>query len=435
MTEIREPLRAALERLRSRSLLRKVVENAGWQMTPKLLRVATGVLVGVWVARYLGPKGYGSLNFAVAFTALFFPFAELGLPSIVVRDLVRHPERRATIVSSAIALRLAGTGVSICLIICCSLLLRPRDVHSLAMAVAVALSFIPQAWDIVDYDYQARMRPAPITITRAASLVVFSAVKVILILVRAPVICFALAISGEAALCALVFRHLARGLRLAAAARRQMLDLLSSSWPLAISALSVILYMQIDQVMLGQMAGDRAVGIFSAAVRISQSWFFVPIAVVAAAAPALTTAHQASEQDYQRQLHTVMRSLFWMGVAAAVLLSVLSRQIVGYLYGVRYHEAGTVLAIHAWAGMFATLGLSSGPWFVNAGLLRLRMINTAVGAMVNCSLNLYAIPRFGVVGAAVSTLVSYAVAGFLMNALDRRSWPLFSMQIRSLTFR
>jgi PST family polysaccharide transporter len=435
MNAIPQPLRVALERLRSRSLLRKVVENTGWQMTPKLLRVVVGLLVGVWVARYLGPKRFGTLNFAIAFAALFFPVAELGLPSIVVRDLVRHPDRRSEILSSAIVLRLAGAAVSIALIVLGSLLLRPGDMGSLAMTLAVGLSFIAQAWDIIDYDYQARMRPAPITITRSASLLTFSAVKVTLILAHAPLICFAIAITGEATMTAVVFRHLAGNLRLTAATRWQMLDLLSSSWPLAISALSVILYMQIDQVMLGQMVGDRAVGIFSAAVRVSQSWFFVPMAVVAAAAPALTAAHQTSERDYHRQLLTVVRSLHWMGITAAVLLSGFSREIVRFLYGASYHEAAAVLAIHAWAGIFATLGVSSGAWFVNAGLLRLRMINTAVGAVVNCLLNLYAIPRFGVVGAAVSTLVSYGVAGFLMNAVDRRSRPLFSMQIRSLTFR
>jgi len=187
--------------------------------------------------------------------------------------------------------------------------------------------------------------------------------------------------------------------------------------------------------MLGQMLGDRAVGIFSAAVRISQSWYFVPMAAVAAAAPALTAAHQRSERDYRRQLLTVVRSLYWMGVAAAVVLSASSREIIKYLYGASYQEAGTVLAIHAWAGIFATLGLASGAWFLNADLLRLRMVNTAIGAVVNCALNLYAIPRYGVVGAAVSTLVSYAVAGFLLNALDPRSRPLFDMQFRSVTFR
>ena len=435
MIGIRQPLYIALERLRSRLLLRKVLENAGWQMAPKVLRVLVGLLVGVWVARYLGPKGFGALNFAIAFTALFFPVAQLGLQSIVVRELVRHPERRAEILSSAIILRLTGAFLSIALFAGCSWLLRPGDVRSLAMAVAIGLSFIAQAWDIIDYDYQARMTPAPITITRSVSLLTFAAVKVALILAHAPLIYFALAISGEAMMSALVFRYLARGLRLASATWSQMLYLLHTSWPLAIAALSVILYMQIDQVMLGQMAGNRAVGIFSAAVRVSQSWFFVPMAAVAAAAPALTAAHQSSEHDYHRQLLAVVRSLFWMGTIAAVLISALSREIVGLLYGARYREAATVLAIHAWAGIFATFGLSSGAWFLNAGLLKLRMVYTAVGALVNCSLNLYAIPRFGVVGAAVSTLVSYAVAGFLMNAVDRRSRPVFRMQLRSLSFR
>jgi PST family polysaccharide transporter len=437
--KVRNTMFALLDRYRGRSLLRKVAENAGWQMTDKVLRAVVGLLVGVWVARYLGPKGFGSLNFAIAFTAIFQPATDLGLQAVVIRDLVRSPHRRREILGSAIVLRLLGAAVSIVLIAVCALLSRPGDMVSLGIDVAVALSFVAQAWDIIDYDYQSRMRPRPIVITRLVSLLAFAAVKVMLIMMRAPVIWFALTVSGEAAMSAVVFRRLAAsapgGLHLSAATRAEIADLLRASWPLAISALSVILYMRIDQVMLGEMLGDRAVGVFSAAVRISESWFFVPMAVVAAAAPALTAAHQSSESAYRRQLLAVVRALYWLGLAAAVLLSFSSHAVIQFLYGDGYREAGSVLAVHAWAGVFASLGLASGPWFVNAGLLRLRMVYTMIGAVVNCMLNLYAIPHYGVVGAAVSTLVSYGAAGFLLNACNRNSRPMFGMQLRSLTFR
>ena len=425
-------------RLRGRLLLRLVVGNAGWQMTDKLLKMAVSLIVGIWVARYLGPRNFGSLNFAIAFAALFFPMTELGLQSIVIRDLVRFPDSRPEILASAVVLRLAGAGIAIFLAVIAVLLLRPRDPHSLAMVAAIALSFVPQAWDIVDYDYQARMRPVPIVTTRVVSLLTFAVVKVMLILGRAPVVWFALAVSAEAAMSAVIFGLLAasspEGLRLSAAVRGQMRNLLRGSWPLAISALSVILYMRIDQVMLGQMLSDRAVGIFSAAVRISESWYFVPMAVMAAAAPALTSAHQTSEGDYRRRLLAVVRSLYWLGIAAAAIFGLAAAPIIHLLYGSGYAEAASVLRVHAWAGVFASLGVSSSPWFVNGGLLKLRMINTIIGAFVNCLLNLYAIPHFGVVGAAVATLVSYAVAGFALNGLDARSRPVFVMQLRSIAF-
>jgi PST family polysaccharide transporter len=216
--------------------------------------------------------------------------------------------------------------------------------------------------------------------------------------------------------------------------KEYILDLLRNSWPLAISSLSVILYMRIDQVMLGQILGNDAVGIFSAAVRISESWYFVPMAICAAVAPALTAAHQRSSAEYQRKLLAVTRVLVWLGIAVGAVLTFNADRIIALLYGRGFTGAGAVLAVHAWAGVLASLGLASGPWFINAGLTRLRMLNTVLGAVANVALNLYMVRRYGAVGAALSTLVSFCLAGFVLNAASARSRPMFWLQLRSLAF-
>jgi PST family polysaccharide transporter len=193
--------------------------------------------------------------------------------------------------------------------------------------------------------------------------------------------------------------------------------------------------MRIDQVMLGQMLGNSAVGIFAAAVRISEFWYFIPMSVTAAVAPALTAAHQRSDEEYKRKLLAVTRAMVWLAVAAGAALAFNAERVISLLYGGGYAGAGTVLAVHAWAGLFASLGLASGPWFINAGLTRLRMLNTVIGAAANVALNLYVIRRFGAVGAAMSTLVSYCLAGFVLNALSARSRPVFWLQLRSFAFK
>jgi PST family polysaccharide transporter len=430
---------AAIRKLWSRALLRKLVHNTAWQITDKVLRMVLGLLVGVWVARYLGPARFGLLNFGVAFSALFMPLADIGLQVIVVRELVRRPDDRARIISSAIALRLLGSAIAILLACLCVLILRPEDPQSLAMVAIICLSFFPQALDVIEFDYQSRMHPVPIVIVRIASLVLFAGVKLWMIATSAPVTWFAVAVTGEASVSAILFWAMARSgagsARLSAVEPAAMRELVRSAWPLAISSLSVILYMRIDQVMLGQMLGNEAVGIFSAAVRISESWYFVPMAMAAAAAPALTAAHQKSQEDYRRKLLAVTRALVWLGVAVAAVLTFNASRVISLLYGPGYQEAGAVLALHAWAGVFASLGVASGPWFINAGLTRLRMLNTLAGAVVNIVLNFYVIRRYGVLGAAASTLASYCLAGFVLNALSSRSRPMFRLQLRSFAFR
>jgi PST family polysaccharide transporter len=430
---------ATLKELWGRAQLRKVVHNAAWQITDKVLRMIFSLAVGLWIARYLGPVNFGLLNFAIAFALLFTPIADVGLQAIVMREIVRRPDDHSRIVASAIVLRLLGAFAANLLACACVLVLRPGDTQSLIMVAAISLSFVPQALDVIEFDYQAQMRPAPVVIVRVISLVLFVAVRIWMVTAEAPVAWFAAAVTAEAGVSALLFWQLsrsgARRLRILAADRHEMRQLLLSSWPLAVSSLSILLYMRIDQVMLGQILGNGAVGIFSAAVRISEFWYFVPMSVAAAVAPALTAAHQRSEAEYRRKLLAVTRVMVWLGVAAGAMLAFNADRVISLLYGPGYAAAGTVLAVHAWAGVLAGLGLASGPWFINAGLTRLRMLNTLIGAGANVALNLFVIRRFGVVGAAMSTLASYCLAGFVLNALSARSRPMFWLQLRSFAFR
>lgn len=431
--------RSHIENLKGRVVLRKVLGNTLWQLTDKIARMLLGLVVGIWIARYLGPHQFGMLNFAIAFVALFSPFADIGLQAVLVRELVRRPEARAQIVASGLLLRLAGAGVAVCLACLSIALTRPTDVESQLLVLAVALSFWPQAWDVIDFDYQARMHPRPMVAIRTISLVAFSILKIAFIIGEAKVIWFAIAIAGEAGLSALWMRWLfarqAPRFSIAEGSLQEAKHLLANSWPMALAGLSVVLYMRIDQVMLGQLLSDEMLGIFSAAVRISESWYLIPMAIAVAVAPVLTAAHQESEEQYNRKLVLLIRAVLLASIVIGGLLAFWSDAVVGLLYGDKYDTAGSVLVIHAWAGIFAGLGVATGPWFVNAGLLKYRMVHTLAGAGANVALNYYLIPRFGVQGAAVSTLISYSLAAFWLNALNKRTIPIFQLQLRALLMR
>ena len=86
-------LRARLVELRGRPALMKAGNNAAWLIGERLGRILVGLLVTLWVARYLGPDQYGQLSFAMASAALMGAFAGLGLDQIVVRDIARNPAR------------------------------------------------------------------------------------------------------------------------------------------------------------------------------------------------------------------------------------------------------------------------------------------------------------------------------------------------------
>jgi O-antigen/teichoic acid export membrane protein len=416
---------------------RTVVGNSGWRVATYLPKIVSTLIVGTWVARYLGPSRFGSLNFAIAFVALYTFLCEVASQQIVVRELVWRPQDRPGIVASAVTLRLIGACLAIVLAIGSICLFRSQDRGAQLLVLVIALSLVPQAWDVIDFDYQARLDSRPIAFIRTASMIVFSAFKVGMILLGAGVVWFAWAVVGEAALSAYVMRRrLGRILpefRLYRAALPEMKRLLHTSWPLALSGLTVAVYMRIDQVMLGEMLGNHAVGIFSAAVRLSESWYFVPAALVAGAAPALTAVHRRSRKEFNRALLLVMRPICWLSILAAVALSFGSGPVVRLLFGVKYAESATILMIHSWAGIFSALGLCSGPWFVNDNIQKLGMVNTICGAATNILVNLILIPRYGPIGAAVATLISQFVAAMGMNVISKKTRPLLVLQLKALT--
>lgn len=417
-----------------RHLLQAVAGNAGWLVADKLIRLGLGLIVGVWIARYLGPSRFGLLNFAIAFVALFSTASNLGLQGVIVRDLVTVADRRESLLGSALGLRFIGSALAVVLAAGTIGLMRPNDRESVQIVWIVALMLLPQAWDVIEFDYQARVNARPIVIIRGLSFLISSAVKVLLIVLGATLAAFAWVTTGEIVLSAVLISAYARRQgtlpRLTSATLTELRYLLRTGWPLMITSLSVVLYWRIDQVMLGQMAGDAAVGLFSAAVRISEVWYFIPIALSNSAAPALTAIFQRSHTEFLEKLATFIRLMAAIGIAVAVIFTLFAKPIVVALYGPAYLRSSTILAIHGWAGIFVAVGVVSANWFINTGRFNYLMYQTLAGAVCNIGLNLFLIPRYAGVGAAMATVVSQIVSTMLMNALAAKTHELFFVQLR-----
>jgi PST family polysaccharide transporter len=423
-------------KLSGRHLLQRTIGNTAWLIADKLIRLGFGLVVGVWTARYLGPARFGLLNYAVAFVALFSVLSNLGMQGVLVRDLVKHPDRNKALLGSAFLLRLVGSVLAVVLAVLAIKMLRGGDSDAMGIIAIVALMLIPQAWDVIELDYQSRVDVRPIVIIRGLSFVAFSGLKVLLIVTGGTLSEFAWAMTGEIAMSALLLSVYARSQgtlpRLSSARKAELKHLARECWPVMVSSLSIVLYWRIDQVMLGQMVSDAAVGVFSAAVRISEVWYFIPVSVASSIAPGLTAAYGRSPAEYLAKLRKILGLMTALGIAIAVALTLCSKLIVALLYGKLYAESAAILAIHGWAGAFVAIGVVSSSWYINTGRLKYSMYQTMTGAVCNVALNALLIPRYAGIGAAVATVVSQLLAAVLLNALSKPTRELFAVQMLSL---
>ena len=426
---------AASRFIRGRPFLRQLLGNGIWRVGDNVFRMGFGLLVSVYVARYLHPTGFGLISFAAAMATLVTAIAQFGMQTVVVRDLVRRPEDRAAILGSALVLRLVTGALSILLAMGATALLRPGDIRAVIVVLIVASVALPRAWDVVDYDYQARIQAGPVVIARNVGFVAFAVLRVFLVLVHAPLEAFAVAITGEQVLASMLLIRQWRtdGLTVGmlSANGRELRDLVVTTWPLVIAGLSMVVYMRIDQIMLATMMGDAGVGLFSAAIKISEALYFIPAAATATVAPAMTAAYRRSGAEYERQMLRVMRVLVWFGLGIAAIFSGFSHFIIVKLYGPAYAPATGVLAIHAWIYVLVTLNYCGNQWLLDHGYFHCNMYQTLGGAAVNIALNLALIPRMGIVGAAIASFAGQFASVMVMMAVIPKTRPLFRLQLVS----
>lgn len=401
-------------KLKDRHELQRAIDNTGWLFADKVIRMGLGLLVGIWIARYLGPAQFGLLSFAGSFATLFSAVALLGLESIIVRELVRNPASHNDILGTTFFLRLLSGGISFAASLLTIVIVRPEEPTTHLLVALAGGMLIFQAVDVIDLWFQSEVKSRYVVMAKNSAFLCSAAIKVVLILTKASLAAFAVVNALELALGAvgltIVYRLNGQFIsrwRVRVATVRQ---LLTESFPLVLSGIVFMVYLRIDQVMLGQMVGDKEVGIYAAAVRVAEIWYFIPTAVVSSVFPNIIKARESDENEFYRRLQRLYNLMAFMGYFIAIPLTFGAGLIINLLFGPQYAAAGPMLALLVWAGLFANLAVARNAYLFAMNWSRLLFFVVCLGALANVGLNLLLIPRLGGMGAVIASCVSYWVA-------------------------
>jgi O-antigen/teichoic acid export membrane protein len=191
------------EKVKHRPNLLLALSNTGWLFADKVVRLGVGLLVGVWIARYLGPEQFGLLNYAVSIVALFGAVASAGLNGIVVRDLVNQPDTANETLGSSLALQLAGGLVAFSLAVVAVGLLRPDDPLTRLVVAVLGFALVFKASDVVRYWFESQVQSRYVVWVENGVFLLLAAIKVGMILAHASLMAFVWASFAEALLVAL----------------------------------------------------------------------------------------------------------------------------------------------------------------------------------------------------------------------------------------
>lgn len=399
--------------------------------------MCVNLVVVVWTARYLGPESFGLLTFVLAFSGILMAISSLGLKDIVVRDIVQDPDVAQVTLGTAALLQLIAGVFAYALMICAIYFTRQDDASAYILATILGAVFMVKFTDVVLYWFESQVQSKYSVWVQNSSFLAFAMIKIVLILNQATLVAFAWAMLIEAIIVAIFLLILMEQKGIPCAHLKvsftRAIALIKDSWALIISAVAITLYMRIDEIMIGQMISQEALGIYSAAVRISEVWYFIPMTICVSVFPALLETKKSSETEFNAQLQKLFDLMVIISLSVALPMTFLAKYIIDLLYGASYLGSGPILALHIWASVFVFLGVANSSWFIAENRQTLSMQRTVLGAVVNVGLNFWLIPIYGPTGAAVATVVSYCVAAFLTDIFQSETRHLFIMKLSSLS--
>lgn len=411
-------------KLKDRKNLQKIVANMGWLLFDKVLRMGVGLVVGVWIARYLGPGKFGILNYAVAFVGMFGGFTTLGLDSIVVRELVNRPDAKATILGTSFVLKFAASLISSFLAVVSIHFVKDDALVKIAVAI-IAGTMLLQSLDVIRFWFDSQVKSKYVVISQNGAFLVMSVVKVFLLLHKASLIWFVWVILFESILAAIGFvfyyQFVNEKIQKWNFFLPEAKSLLRDSWPLILTGLAIFVYMRISQVMLGSMLGDNEVGIYAAAMRVSEIWYFIPTIVLTSVYPKLVQLYRDNEAQYEKKLLRIMCVFFWFSLAGVLLIIVFSNTIVAMLYGKAYSASAPVLSVHIFTGIMVNMSIIFSHRYILRNQQKISLYGTIIGAAANILLSYLFIPQYGAVGAAAATMVSQFIPTIFVTIFFDRS--------------
>ncbi|MDO4940313.1 MAG: flippase [Erysipelotrichaceae bacterium] len=396
-----------------RNISSRFAKNASWMLAGRIVQMGLTFITTLYIARYLNPTVYGSITHTYAYVAFFAPISVLGLNEIIVKELIDNKDKNDEIIGTMLVFRIISALLCILVLFAISkIIFDSKTLLILTMLQSISLVF--QTFDCITYFYQSKLlahKTAKINIIAYTLTAIF---RIIGLIIKRDVKWFAFAVSLDYIVIAamLLFIYFKDGHKLKFSLDTGKL-LLKRSWHYLFANILIAIYTEADKVILGNMLNDTAVGLYSAATQLCNAWPVVLVAIIDSASPIIIELYGTDKKAFKKKLKQLYASIFYIGLVAAIMITLLSDLIINIVYGSSYADASILLKICSWNSIFAYFGVSRKIWMQCENKLQHEKTIALVGVISNIVLNIVLIKAFGVVGAAIALTLTQFITNFV----------------------
>ena len=417
--------------------VKKYFHNTLWMFLTYGLRLFTGFFVGLWLARYLGPTEYGIYNYVISLTTIFITIASFGTIEVIVKRILHSAEKEYEVLKTGFDLRLLLSLILILLLWLYAYLFETSsEVQSFILISSFALFFQP--FEVVDSFFRAKIQVRKSSIGRMAQLVISSGIKVSLIVHGAPLKWFYFVFVGDAAfysaLILAAFLKENKSFFSKTFSTSLMKEIASESFPLMVIAVTSLMLARFDLVMIGNILTKSDVGYYSAGSKTIEIGTLFSVLISLSLYPAILNSKKKDPALYMKRMIMLNRLLVWGGAALAVLVYFNADLIIRLLFGVKYSSSVPILKLLSFNILFISFYQVSYRWYLSENLQKLMMYKTLCAVTFNILLNFFLIPRYGINGAAVSSIITSFIFHFLFESFFKKTRECFRINTSFIRF-
>jgi O-antigen/teichoic acid export membrane protein len=392
--------------------VQKHTKNIGWMFFAKIASMVIAFLATAYIARSLGPQNYGELSYAISFVGLFSFLSSLGVEQILYRDTIQYPEKRNIYLGSAIGIRVIASLLTGLLCFGTAFFISPKDV-SLFLIGLLSLTFVCGSFSLLSMEFQADAKSKYPSIFSVIVVIILNLSKILVIFNDKGVIYLAGVILLEPILYSCMYMYLRskhyEPLRNLQFDTHIALKILKDSYPLIFASAFFMIYARIDQVMIKNMMSAEYVGLYDAAVRMSEISYFIPNIIVAALFPAIINAKKISEVIYFKRIKKLLITLLLVSTGIALITTLLATYFTLIIFGSKFLATVPILRIYVWSNIGTALNMLIQQVLISENLTKNVSLTIFFGMVTNVVLNVLLIPRLGMSGAALASLISYMI--------------------------
>lgn len=418
-------------------LKNKIVKNAGWLIGGKIVQMLLALFVGALSARYLGPSNYGLINYGSALAAFFMSLCTLGINSVIVKELLDHPDEQGTALGSAVFLRLVSSfGSAIC-VVGISCIIDYGQWETVVVVALCSVSLIFHAFDTINYWFQSQYKSKITAIATFVAYVATSVYKIILLILGKSVYWFAFATSVDYIVLGIVLliaykKHGGMRFRISLGKGKAIL---SKSYHYILSGLMVSIYGQTDKLMLKHMLNDSEVGYYSTAMAICTMWTFILSAIIDSMYPEIVQSHKKDKRLFEQRNRQLYAIVFYVSALVSVGFLLFGDLVIKILYGAEFLPAAKSLKVITWYTAFSFLGVARNAWMVCNDQQKYLKFMYIPAIIINVGLNYLLIPIWNATGAAVASLITEMCTSILLPLCIKDLRPNAKLMLEAIVWK